>query len=102
MKRCYKCNVDINSSSSKCPLCGNDIDDVIIDTSVFPVIPNMYVKHGLFFKLLLLYICSNEISSVYWAQSFGEKEMNVMIKQVDNVMEWYDQCDSYIPKWYHK
>lgn len=56
----------------------------------------------LFFKLLLLYICSNEISSVYWAQSFGEKEMNVMIKQVDNVMEWYDQCDSYIPKWYHK
>jgi len=25
-----------------------------------------------------------------------------MIKQVDNVMEWYDQCDSYIPKWYHK
>lgn len=53
MKRCYKCNVGINSSSSKCPLCGNDIDDVIINTSAFPVIPNMYVKHGLFFKLLL-------------------------------------------------
>lgn len=53
MKKCYKCNVTINSSIAKCPLCGSRIDDDNRDESVFPIIPSMYTKHKLVFKLLL-------------------------------------------------
>lgn len=52
MKKCYKCNVNINTINTKCPLCKSSIDDDICDP-VFPVIPNMYTKHSLVFKLLL-------------------------------------------------
>ncbi len=53
MKKCYKCNVSINSDSSKCPLCGTEIGNDEIDNSVFPIIPNMYTKHSMFLKVLL-------------------------------------------------
>lgn len=53
MKKCYKCNVSISSNAVKCPLCNSAIDDDHVDNSVFPVIPNIYTKNKLFFKLLL-------------------------------------------------
>jgi len=53
MKNCYKCNVLVNSSIPRCPLCQSSIDDSDIDESVFPIIPNMYTKHKIIFKLLL-------------------------------------------------
>ncbi len=53
MKKCYKCNVLVNSNIPRCPLCQTNIDGDNKDESVFPVIPNMYKKHKLVFKLLL-------------------------------------------------
>lgn len=77
MKKCYKCNVNINSSVAKCPLCNSSIDDDKIDESVFPIIPSIYTKNTIILKLLLFvsilgcfictiinYIVSKEIS---WA-----------------------------------
>lgn len=53
MKKCYKCNVFINSKVSKCPLCKSNLEDSIDGDNIFPVIPNIYKKHKLFFKSLL-------------------------------------------------
>ena len=53
MKKCYKCNVLINSNIAKCPLCKSNVEDDHKDESVFPIIPNMYAKHTLFLKILL-------------------------------------------------
>lgn len=75
MKKCYKCNVNINSAGTTCPLCNSTIEEEVIEENVFPVIPSMYTKNALFFKLLLFasilgsiictvinYIVSNKIS----------------------------------------
>lgn len=54
----------------------------------------------LFFRLMALYIASNQLSSIPWAISFGKKEVNTMLKQAENIMEWYDGFKTYIPNWY--
>lgn len=53
-----------------------------------------------FFKYLLFYICCNGIGSISWAIPFGEEEVNLMINEMNNVMQWYDKFESEIPKWY--
>ena len=54
----------------------------------------------LFFRLMALYIASNQLSSIPWAIPFGEKEVNTMLRQVQCVMSWYDDFNTHIPKWY--
>ncbi|AFS79051.1 aminoglycoside phosphotransferase Aph [Gottschalkia acidurici 9a] len=54
----------------------------------------------LFFRLMALYIANNQISSIPWAIPFGEKEINTMIEQAQNVLKWYDYFETYIPSWY--
>ncbi|MNO57019.1 Phosphotransferase enzyme family protein [compost metagenome] len=54
----------------------------------------------LFFRLLALYIASNQLSSIHWAISFGEEEVANMVSRAENVLEWYDDFNTYIPKWY--
>ena len=53
MKKCYRCNVFIKSNVSKCPLCNGGIEDELDGENIFPIIPNIYKKHKLFFKSLL-------------------------------------------------
>lgn len=53
-----------------------------------------------FFKLLGLYIGSNQLSSVPWAINFGQKQIDVMLNQVKNVLRYYDNFKSIIPSWY--
>ena len=53
-----------------------------------------------FWKLLALYICSNTLSSLPWAISFGEGEIQVMRKQAAQVLEWYDGMRDVVPSWY--
>ena len=55
-----------------------------------------------FWKLLALYICSNTLSSLPWAISFGEGEIQVMRKQAAQVLEWYDGMKNVVPTWYRK
>ena len=53
-----------------------------------------------FWKLLMLYIGSNTLSSVPWAIPFGEKEINVMLNQAADVLKWYDGMKNIVPSWY--
>ena len=55
-----------------------------------------------FWKLLALYISSNTLSSLPWAISFGEREVQVMKKQAAQVLEWYDGMKNVVPTWYKK
>lgn len=53
-----------------------------------------------FWKLLALYVCANTLSSLPWAIPFGEAEIQVMRKQAQQVLEWYDGMQNVIPSWY--
>ena len=56
-----------------------------------------------FWKILLLYICTNTLSSLPWAIPFGESEIATMKNQANQVLGWYDNLTSVIPSWYsHK
>jgi len=55
-----------------------------------------------FFKLLAFYISSNTLSSIYWAIPFGQGEIDVMMKQSQDVLQWYDNMKNPIPTWYLK
>lgn len=53
-----------------------------------------------FWKLLAFYISSNTLSSIPWSIPFGEDELNIMIKQASDVIEWYDGMENLVPTWY--
>lgn len=53
-----------------------------------------------FWKLLVLYIASNTLSSVYWAIPFGQKEIDTMLNQAKDILNWYDNMQTPIPSWY--
>ena len=53
-----------------------------------------------FWRLLAFYISSNTLSSIPWALPFGEGELNIMIKQASDVIEWYDGMQNIVPTWY--
>jgi len=53
-----------------------------------------------FWKLLKLYIGSNMLSSVPWAIPFGQKEIDVMLNQAADVLNWYDGMKNNVPSWY--
>lgn len=55
-----------------------------------------------FWRLLALYISSNTLSSLPWAIPFGEREINIMINQVNDILSWYDDMKRIIPKWYKR
>ena len=53
-----------------------------------------------FWKLLALYISSNALSSIYWAVPFGQDQVDVMLRQGAEILEWYDNMNNIIPAWY--
>lgn len=53
-----------------------------------------------FWELLALYISSNTLSSLPWAIPFGNKEIEVMLNQGNEVLHWYDNMRTPIPTWY--
>ncbi|MFG6377456.1 MAG: phosphotransferase [Lachnospiraceae bacterium] len=54
----------------------------------------------LFWKLLALYISSNTLGSIPWAVPFGKDEINTMLHQAEQVLDWYDNMKNPVPKWY--
>ncbi|MCG7406910.1 phosphotransferase family protein [Paenibacillus sp. ACRRX] len=54
----------------------------------------------LFFKLMALYVASNQLSSIHWAIPFGQEEVKNMLERAEQVLEWYDGFRTYIPNWY--
>lgn len=55
-----------------------------------------------FWKLLLLYISANMLSSLPWALPFGDKEIKTMRRSYTEILGWYDRFELTIPKWYKK
>ena len=55
-----------------------------------------------FFRLLAFYIASNTLSSIYWAIPFGQKEIDTMMKQSQDVLSWFDNMQNTVPTWYLK
>lgn len=55
-----------------------------------------------FWKLLALYISSNMLSSIPWAIPFGDVEIQTMLNQAKDVLDWYDNMQNPVPKWYFK
>jgi aminoglycoside phosphotransferase (APT) family kinase protein len=53
-----------------------------------------------FFQLLALYICTNALSSIPWAITFGEKEVKVMLKQANEVLAAFARMKNPVPNWY--
>ncbi len=53
-----------------------------------------------FWKSLAFYISSNTLSSIYWAMDFGQSDLDVMMKQSQDVLSWYDNFKRVIPTWY--
>ena len=53
-----------------------------------------------FWKLLAFYIGSNTLSSIYWAIPFGQSDLDTMMNQAADVLNWYDNMKSVVPKWY--
>ncbi|OPJ62871.1 aminoglycoside phosphotransferase family protein [Clostridium oryzae] len=53
-----------------------------------------------FFRLLALYQASNSLSSVPWAIKFGRKEVDVMLRNITKMLEYYDYFNTYMPRWY--
>jgi aminoglycoside phosphotransferase (APT) family kinase protein len=53
-----------------------------------------------FWRLLALYISSNTLSSVPWAIPFGQDEIDTMINQANDVLNWYDDMKNPVPTWY--
>lgn len=53
-----------------------------------------------FFKLLAFYIASNALSSIYWAIPFGQREIDTMMKQSQDVLQWFNDMQNPVPTWY--
>ena len=53
-----------------------------------------------FWELLALYISSNALSSLPWALPFGDEQIKVMLNQVKDVLDWYDDMTNPVPAWY--
>ncbi|NLO46724.1 MAG: phosphotransferase [Clostridiales bacterium] len=53
-----------------------------------------------FFKLLAFYIAVNTLSSIYWAIPFGPSDLDTMMKQAQDVLEWFDNMNNPKPTWY--
>ncbi|WP_438351738.1 aminoglycoside phosphotransferase family protein [Paenibacillus sp. FA6] len=64
---------------------------------------NGYFNHEVpdeFFRVMALYIASNQLSTIHWAIPFGQEEIDIMLKQAGSVLEWYDEFRTYVPSWY--
>lgn len=53
-----------------------------------------------FWQLLALYISGNTLSSVPWAIPFGQDEVDTMVNQAGEVLNWYNNMQNLVPSWY--
>ena len=53
-----------------------------------------------FWRLLMLYIANNTLSSLPWAIPFGEEEVEIMRSQAAQLLHWHDNMRRTVPRWY--
>lgn len=50
-----------------------------------------------FWQMLVLYICSNTLSSLPWAVPYGEDQIQIMTEQAEMILGWYDGMKCVVP-----
>jgi len=55
-----------------------------------------------FWEALAVYVAHASLFSIKWAEKFGQKEMDGMIRRYKSAMENYDSFQKIVPKWYAK
>lgn len=55
-----------------------------------------------FWQLLLLYICTNTLSSLPWGVQFGAEQIQIFKNQASEILAWYEDMNHIVPKWYCK
>ena len=53
-----------------------------------------------FFRLMAFYIGANALASLPWAADFGQGEVDTMLRQAKDVLEWFDNMRNPVPTWY--
>ncbi len=53
-----------------------------------------------FFKLMALYIGVNQLGAIPWAIPYGAQQIEILVQQTEEILEWYDNFNRTIPRWY--
>ena len=53
-----------------------------------------------FWRLMAFYIVCSTLTSVYWAVPFGNAEIELMQRQAEEVVRWFDGMKNPVPTWY--
>ncbi len=54
----------------------------------------------LFLRLMAVYVAANTIGSISWAVPFGKDEVAFMCTMAEEILEYYDGFNTYVPLWY--
>ncbi|MDR2569847.1 MAG: phosphotransferase, partial [Oscillospiraceae bacterium] len=55
-----------------------------------------------FFDLLTFYISVNALAAIPWAIPFGQADVDIMVKQTQDILSWFDNMQNPVPSWYIK
>ena len=82
-----------------------DFDRIVWTAAASPALArgqlDGYFSEGVpekFWRLLILYLCVNQLGSLPWAIPYGEAEIRVMREQAKRLTEWYPE--GIVPTWY--
>lgn len=53
-----------------------------------------------FFKLLALYLAVTALASIPWALAFGQKEVDISLENIEEILDFYQGFSQVIPTWY--
>ena len=54
----------------------------------------------IFWKLMAYYMACDVVGSIPWAINFGDKQLEIMLKRAKLVLDWFDDFEQVIPKFY--
>ena len=54
-----------------------------------------------FFTCMTLYMAVNQIGAIPWAVPFGTDQVNLMIIQLSEFVQWFNSFQRVVPNWYH-
>ena len=54
----------------------------------------------IFWKLMAYYMACDVVGSIPWAINFGDNQLEIMLKRAKLVLDWFDDFERVIPKFY--
>ena len=56
----------------------------------------------IFWKLMAYYMACDVVGSIPWAINFGDNQLEIMLKRAKLVLDWFDNFERVIPKFYKR